>query len=44
MELSDTGVDMLSVCPGPVDSKIGDSALLTELSTVSPRCDLQVCM
>ena len=35
MELSDTGVDVLSVCPGPVDSNIGDNTLLTELSTMS---------
>jgi dehydrogenase/reductase SDR family protein 7 len=36
MELSDTGIDVLSVCPGPVVSNIGSNSLLANLNTTHP--------
>ena len=35
MELSDTGVDVVSVCPGPVVSEGGVNALSTDPNIVS---------
>ena len=35
MELSDTGIDVLSVCPGPVVSEGGVNALSTDPNIVS---------
>ena len=44
MELSDTGVDVLSVCPGPVVSDIVSNALSTDIDTVSYLSVIQTCM
>ena len=34
MELSDTGIDVLSVCPGPVVTEVSVNAFSTDMNTV----------
>ena len=34
MEIADTGVDVLSVCPGPVESKSYDAVFTSEIGKV----------
>ena len=34
MEIADTGVDVLSVCPGPVESKSYDAIFTSEIGKV----------
>ena len=38
MEIADTGVNILSVCPGPVESKSYDAIFTTEIGKVMCLC------